>query len=98
MSRFPNSRLDRLRIVSIGNSLLMLEGIDFNKFESVRTKISKEFLIGKIRSRLKLDFGKRVIFKHRDRETNRKTEYRINLARKECKFSQRKAMLNWLPY
>ena len=94
MSHFPKSRFNRLRIVSIGNSLLILVGIDLNKFKSVPTKINKEFPVGEIRSRLKLDFGKRDIFKHRDRETNCKTEYRINLARKECKFSQRKIMLN----
>ena len=78
--------------------MLILVGIDLNKFKSVLTKINKEFPIGEIRSRLKLDFGKRDIFKHRDRETSCKTEYRINLARKDCKFSQGKAMLNWLPY
>ena len=75
MSRFPKSRFNRLRNVSIGNSLLILVGTDLN-----------------LQSRLKLEFGKRDIFKHRDRETNCKTEYGINLAGKECKFSQRKAM------
>ena len=73
MSRFPKSRFKRLRIVSIGNSLLILVGIDLNKsikFKSVPTEINKEFPIETIRSRLNLDFGKRDIFKRRDRETN----------------------------
>ena len=70
MSRFPKSRFNRLRIVSIGNSLLILVGTDWNKFKSVPTKINKESPIGEIRSRLKLDFGKRDIFKHRGPETN----------------------------
>ena len=43
---------------------------NLNKFKSVPSKINKEFPIGEIRSRLKLDFGKRDIFKHRDREAN----------------------------
>ena len=64
MSRFLKSRFNRLRIVSMRNSLLILIGIDLNKFKSVPTKINKEFPIGEIRSRLKLDFGKRDIFKH----------------------------------
>ena len=76
MPRFPKSRFNRLRIVSMGNSLLILVGNDLNLCNSIPTEINKEFPIGDIRSRLKLYFGKRDIFKHRDRETNCKTEYR----------------------
>ena len=34
MSRFPKSRSKRLRIVSVGNSLLILVGIDLNQISS----------------------------------------------------------------
>ena len=46
-------------LLVIGNSKCL--------FKSISAKIKKEFPIEAIRSRLMLDFGKRDIFKHKDK-------------------------------
>ena len=48
MSRFPKSRFNRLRIVSIGNSLLISVGIDLNKFTILQFKDAIRFAISYI--------------------------------------------------